>query len=54
MNNYKHYICQKPWVEAQIMPNHLKQLSPEGYKTVMKLIQLNGHDHFADDADDAS
>ena len=41
-------------VEAQIMPNHLKQLSPEGYKTVMKLIQLNGHDHFADDADDAS
>ena len=41
-------------VEAQIMPNHLKELSPEGYKTVMKLIQLNGHDHFADDADDAS
>lgn len=39
-------------VEAQIMPNHLKQLSPEGYKTVMKLIQLNGHDHFAEDADD--
>lgn len=41
-------------VEAQIMPNHLKQLSPEGYKTVMKLIQLNGHDHFAEDTDDAS
>lgn len=41
-------------VEAQIMPNHLKELSPEGYKTVMKLIQLNGHDHFAEDADDAS
>lgn len=41
-------------VEAQIMPNHLKQLSPEGYQTVMKLIQLNGHDHFAEDADDAS
>ena len=21
MNNYKQYICQKPWVEAQIMPS---------------------------------
>jgi hypothetical protein len=41
-------------VEAQVMPNHLKELSSEGYQTVMKLIQLNGHDHFADDADDAS